>query len=390
MIIKIKGKKDLIFNDYNSFYEYVKINIINNLKFDYLSKLEIFYNNNSNFDGIKNFKYIVRKLYYNTTHLNKEYWISRGWNNDEALSKIKEIQRKNSNISQEKSKKLKEKDYLKWCESRTTKKEYYLKKGLSEEESLEALSKRQCTFSLEKCINKYGDEGLNIWKNRQEKWYNKIKNYNFDKNSSSSTYFKNKYGNDWIIYAINKLSFINKEFIKNIIKTSSNDFKKFLKEYSKYKTIISLQDLYFLYNSNILLEFFNLTKNEMIDIIKKELNIKILSFGNIRYFNGHICRSNGEYYIAKKLKENDITYIYEKKYTNSNYICDFYIPKYDLYVEYLGMIKSDYTKKNHPEIYFKYVEKYNQKEIFCKENHINYMYEKDFKIITQKIINYGN
>jgi len=48
---------------------------------------------------------------------------------------------------------------------------YYLNKGYTEEYSKKLLSKRQSTFSLEKCIDKYGEEdGKRVWKERQDKW----------------------------------------------------------------------------------------------------------------------------------------------------------------------------------------------------------------------------
>lgn len=53
----------------------------------------------------------------------------------------------------------------------TTTIEYYLDKGYSEEESIELLRKRQRTFTLQKCIEKYGEEsGRNRWLERQENW----------------------------------------------------------------------------------------------------------------------------------------------------------------------------------------------------------------------------
>lgn len=53
----------------------------------------------------------------------------------------------------------------------TTRLEYYTDKGMSLDEAHEALSKRQRTFTLEKCIKKYGDvEGRRIYNERQEKW----------------------------------------------------------------------------------------------------------------------------------------------------------------------------------------------------------------------------
>lgn len=48
---------------------------------------------------------------------------------------------------------------------------YYLKQGLSEDEAKTALTNRQTTFSLEKCILKHGQErGHKVWQARQDKW----------------------------------------------------------------------------------------------------------------------------------------------------------------------------------------------------------------------------
>lgn len=53
--------------------------------------------------------------------------------------------------------------------------EYYLQKGMTYEEARKALSKRQCTFSLEKCQKKYGKQkGKEIWEARQQEWLNTL------------------------------------------------------------------------------------------------------------------------------------------------------------------------------------------------------------------------
>jgi len=61
--------------------------------------------------------------------------------------------------------------------------EYYLKKIDGNLEAAEILLKdRQATFSLEKCIQKYGEvEGLARWTKRQKKWANNFKKQNFSK-----------------------------------------------------------------------------------------------------------------------------------------------------------------------------------------------------------------
>lgn len=53
--------------------------------------------------------------------------------------------------------------------------EFYLNKGMSEDEAKNELRKRQTTFSLEKCIEKYGeDEGVKRFKERQKKWLSSL------------------------------------------------------------------------------------------------------------------------------------------------------------------------------------------------------------------------
>lgn len=52
---------------------------------------------------------------------------------------------------------------------------YYLNKGYSNEDAVKALSERQSTFSLEKCIERHGEvEGFLIWNERQVKWQNTL------------------------------------------------------------------------------------------------------------------------------------------------------------------------------------------------------------------------
>jgi len=389
MEINIKGKQKLILSDFIEFYDYVINNIIFELKFDKDKKLERFYENNNYINGIKLFRLKIRSMYYNLTTLKIDYWLSRGWSYDESVNRIKEIQSIRSNISKEKMLTLKEIDYKKWCETRNTRKEFYMKKGLTEEESVDLLKDRQKTFSIESCIIKYGDNGYDVWKNRQIKWYSKIKNIDCDRDSNSSDFYKNKYGDNWIFKAIDDCSFLNKDLIKNIIQKTNNDFVFFIKELDERIEIVALNDIYFIFNSKLLQNYFGKNKEELTEIILGTLNINIKGFGNIRYFNRHICRSNGEYYIAKKLKELNIDYVYEKKYPNSKYVCDFYIPILNLYVEYMGMLKSNYIQENRLDIYLKYKTRYDDKEKFCKDNNIKYLFNNNMVEIIKKITN-GN
>ena len=113
------------------------------------------------------------------TCVNIEYWIKRGFNKTDAIQKIKEHQSKAS----------KHVDYSKRINN--TKIEYWINRGFDEETSINKLKDRQKTFTLEKCIKKYGEiEGLKIWNDRQKKWSEKMKikyeNGDFSKTSSSN------------------------------------------------------------------------------------------------------------------------------------------------------------------------------------------------------------
>ncbi len=56
-----------------------------------------------------------------------------------------------------------------------TRLDYYLNQGMNEEEARLALEERQRTFTLEKCIAKYGEEeGVRRFNERQDKWSKKM------------------------------------------------------------------------------------------------------------------------------------------------------------------------------------------------------------------------
>lgn len=84
--------------------------------------------------------------------------------------------KKNPNFSSEAKIKAKEKNSIeqKNGASNTTL-SYYLKKGLSLEEAKESLKNRQKTFTLQKCIERYGEEkGKEIFNERQIRWQNTL------------------------------------------------------------------------------------------------------------------------------------------------------------------------------------------------------------------------
>lgn len=83
-------------------------------------------------------------------------------------------------LSEEEQRNLWKEKHNKMSESmraaiKTTNIKYYLNLGMSESDAKQALHDRQCTFTLEKCIQKYGqEEGIKRYKERQIKWKNSL------------------------------------------------------------------------------------------------------------------------------------------------------------------------------------------------------------------------
>ena len=112
---------------------------------------------------------------------------SRGDNNSNSRTKTTELERKQRSVFSIESWKLKypdksEEELQELLQKSTQEKmkgrvltnqlQYWIDKGFTEEIAKEKLKERQSTFTLGKCIKKYGEElGTQKWKERQEKWY---------------------------------------------------------------------------------------------------------------------------------------------------------------------------------------------------------------------------
>jgi hypothetical protein len=393
--------------------------------------------------------------------MNKEYWIERGFSMEDSIIKSKEFQKNSNKIN---ISTLDTDNSLRDIVSskRSNNINYWLNKGFNLEESKIKLSDRQSTFSLEKCISKYGnDEGERVWAERQKRWqkslieseYNGIDN----KDSKSIHFFKKKYGDFWIENYIQSVVFIDKEDIryllsfenyKDMILTLINDNltlshisyrlrysilceiyntcvedmysflvenyeydygrpsyyermygEKWIDEFIKSNNYKNKEDVLFLLSfenyfklidylidnfsitdivlkiKNVIISYFYKTTYEKIFEYLMSVNPNIKGkFGYMRYYNNHLCRSSGEFLIAKFLKDNEISYKYEKSYPNSKKRCDFYLIDRDFYIEYTGMYKIE-----------KYNEKYNEKLLFCIDNNIKHIFSNNVKDIETKI-----
>ena len=98
------------------------------------------------------------------------FWTIRGYNEEYAKRIISDLQSKNAykNLARP------EEDRNRTNPKR---KEYWLDKGFSEDEAINRISISQSTFSLSKCIEKFGEEkGMEIWETRQKKWQESLQN----------------------------------------------------------------------------------------------------------------------------------------------------------------------------------------------------------------------
>lgn len=59
--------------------------------------------------------------------------------------------------------------------------DYYISKGMTTDEATIELKKRQATFSLEKCIQRYGlEKGLDVFKKRNDKWLSTLDSKSYE------------------------------------------------------------------------------------------------------------------------------------------------------------------------------------------------------------------
>jgi len=137
-------KEKMIINNFNCFPS----NVINNVVQTLVETDTI---------GIKQFKQKWLSKFINCQSAwNQEYWIQRGHNPDYAKEEIFKLQSKNANKSAVFFKNLSLNDNEKYRTKRAQYKEFWLAKGFSEQEAIEKAKDRQATISLKKYKLKYG------------------------------------------------------------------------------------------------------------------------------------------------------------------------------------------------------------------------------------------
>jgi hypothetical protein len=305
-----------------------------------------------------------------------------GWEENEINSFISKKQRDNS-VRMSINKKNNPEKY---SASTNTKIGYWLKKGFDEETARKKISERQSTFSKKTCIEKYGEElGLIKFTERQKKWIRTLSqrnDYNLIQNSKNSYDYVNKEFDELVL----RSSFLEKtkEMILNGLKCENVEcFVEYvlnnldLKKYSELIPYI---------NSKIIHQKFNIKK----EILKEKFIDKLpfnpfeSKYGTAIYHNQIRFKSLKEYKLALFLELNSINYHYEVTYPNTLRKSDFYLPKYNIYIEYFGMLDNKSIIKE-GSIFDFYKKKMEDKIQHCFINKINLIYDVNLDKLIEKI-----
>lgn len=108
----------------------------------------------------------------------KEFWIKKGFSEEVSIEKANAECAKNRAIFETKMKAQPENYKNKW----QSQLQYWIDRGHSYEDAKMILHEKQRTFALEKLIEKYGEaEAIKKWNTRQAKWMSSYKKSNFSR-----------------------------------------------------------------------------------------------------------------------------------------------------------------------------------------------------------------
>jgi hypothetical protein len=340
--------------------------------------------NNINTTELISFKqikpWLKNILNYPTSMYNPIFLRCMGWDENEITEYITERQKINSNKLRIKKQRYPEL----YFSSTTTRIEYWLSKGYSEDEAKIKLSNRQTTFSKQICIEKYGElEGLKVFNSRQENWIKSLSNNPNYKLISKNNYDYSKKNYDTIISFTSFLDKTKEIILKNI---NTDNIETFVENVLRFIDVKRFSDIQPYINSVILQSKFKKTRSEIKNIFfeKTFYTLKNQTYGVAIYHNGIRFKSIKEYNIALHLESKNINYIYENYYPESQFKYDFFLPEKNVYIEYYGMLDRK-NENNLSKIQTKYREKMLLKNSFCKEKNLSLLSDTDYDNLIKKI-----
>lgn len=291
-----------------------------------------------------------------------EYWIKRfDYNREDAIIKAKEAKEKNNKQG---GKVAGSRDMKELRESSIRCIEYWLKKGYNEEEAKEKVRDIQATFTLEKCQAKHGPEkGRQIWEKRQEKWQNSLNKLdqnelNSRKSSNYDNLIKSGYSREQIKECWDKT---NRDI--SLLFDSIDELKAYIRNYFDEKPharYMPYQKLKSKIVPNYVRDWLHISNEDLKQIIKSFLKtgpFKIKTYkekNNMRqslrmWVGNQLLRSSFEIYFYDLLYEKQIPCQIDQNYPNSSFRYDFKIstPRKDVYIEIAPLYGQDekYTQK---------------------------------------------
>ena len=278
--------------------------------------------------------------------IRKEYWIEKGFSEDEAVLKAELTKKQNNAKGAKKSSERSKKEIY---ESSIRRIEYWIKRGYSKEEAETEVKKVQALGSLENFISRYGIiEGNKKWKDRQVKWQNtlnkKSEKEKLDINSRKNA-IKLEYYND-VDSCIEELSKTrNMRLVKDIESLKAKILQDATENpyllYIPYELFvekripkIQIQILTELgYNIEDIRPIF--TKSE--EFLMKSGNKQALR----RWTKEGLLRSSYEIYFYDRLKSEfpNTQFLIDGLYPGSNMRYDFYI--FGEYIEICPLMETD-------------------------------------------------
>jgi len=318
-----KKTLQLLNEKFNLNYNYTQITVlqksikIKNNKKDFLQFLNILLTHRKKFNLINDDFYQIKEILFNIVndiphvHTIDKYIKRYGFTKGNKLYKdYCKRKCKNMNNSENQRKKS-----LKFQEKRKNSPElydgiysnqlnYWLDKGYTELESKQLLKERQTTFSLKKCIEKYGSElGTEKWNQRQKKWQETLKSKSQEEQDDINRRKSQGIRKEWDKDTLGKLYYIhfyneNIEFWKIGITTLTVKSGRFEHNMLFFKKFNLNYNIIFEINDNIFNSFYYEQK-----ILKKFNNNRISI--NYNGFKSTEC-FNKDIFEGKIINESNI------------------------------------------------------------------------------------
>lgn len=273
--------------------------------------------------------------------IRKEYWMKKGFSEEESIKRSQECKSSNNRKGAKGSAGRSPEEHRK---SSKRCKEYWLDKGFSEEDAIKIVSERQSTFSLDKCVEKYGEEeGRRRWQDRQDKWQETLSKRDdmndINKRKSPLSYDKLRLrfnsNNDLIEFV---LSFRPEMILNDNLEDFDNRVYQFIQEYpdTRYLPVKS-----FCHTSKVCklqLDILGIDESYIEEkFLSKEFDkseIKIICGCYAMYIKNALLRSSYEIYFYELLQKYGITnFTVDKQYPNSSFKYDFFLKDFNIFVE---------------------------------------------------------